>query len=122
MFEVTVKKMFFASHGLRNYGTSEEPVHDHQWTIEARFSSPSVDKAGCAIDFRDIDRAFQEILTPYQGKVLNEIGEFKTLSPSAENIARLIFEQLDKLTKGDPARLVSMTAWEDESHGATYLP
>lgn len=121
MFEVTVKKSFFASHGLKNYGAAMEPIHDHNWIIEARFSSQMLDESGCAIDFREIDRAFQEILTPFQGKTFNELEQFQEISPSAENIARFIFEKLSAAVKKRPARLVSITAWEDEEHGATYL-
>jgi 6-pyruvoyltetrahydropterin/6-carboxytetrahydropterin synthase len=120
MFEVTVKKSFFASHGLRNYGAAVEDMHDHNWIIEARFSSQAVDNSGCAIDFRKIDRAFQDILTPFQGICLNELREFKTASPSAENIARFIFEKLSAAIKNSPAQLASVTAWEDEDHGAAY--
>jgi len=120
MFTITVKKTFFASHYLKNYSDVNEPIHDHQWIIEAKFESSTLDKAGCAIDFRDIDRAFQEILTPYQGKNLNDLEAFKKTSPSAENIACVVFEQLSKFLKGKAAHLASVTAWEDESHGATY--
>ena len=121
MFEVTVKKSLFASHGLRNYSGGVEAPHDHNWIIEAMFESNLLDSAGCAIDFREIDRAFQEILLVYQGKNLNELEPFRTTSPSAENIARNIFEQLSSLLKKNKANLVSITAWEDEEHGATYL-
>jgi len=122
MFEVIVKKTFFASHGLRHYGGENEAIHDHQWIIEAKFTCSVVDNSGCAIDFRDIDRAFQEILTPFQGTTLNDLDYFKTISPSAENIACFVYEQLSKILKGKAARLSSITAWEDEEHGATYTP
>ena len=122
MFEITVKKSFFASHKLMHYGPGEEGLHDHNWIIEARFRSETLDGAGCAIDFRDIDRAFQEILTPYQGSNLNETGAFSKTSPSAENIAKYIFEELAKQLKDKKAGLISITAWEDECHGGTYRP
>jgi len=120
MFEVIVKKGFLAVHGLRDYEGIQECPHDHHWIIEAKFQSKTLDPAGCAIDFRDIDRAFQEILFPFQGKTLNELEQFKTISPSAENVAHHIYDKLFALTKNKNATLVSITAWEDEKHGATY--
>ena len=120
MHEVIVKKHLLASHGLKNYLGGDESPHDHHWIIEARFHAEALDNSGCAIDFRDIDRAFQEILSPFQGKTLNDLEPFKTVSPSAENLARHIYEQFATLIKDKKARLVSITAWEDEEHGATY--
>lgn len=122
MFEVIVKKSLFASHELKNYGGTDESPHDHHWIIEAKFRSDVLDKSGCAIDFRDIDRAFAEILTPYQGKTLNDTEPFKKMSPSAENIAKHIFETLISTLKDNKAQIISVTAWEDENHGATYSP
>jgi 6-pyruvoyltetrahydropterin/6-carboxytetrahydropterin synthase len=120
MFEIIVKKRFLASHGLRHYKGSQEPPHDHQWIVEARFHAEALDKAGCAIDFRDIDRALQEILSQFQGKTLNDLDPFRNTSPSAENVARYIFTKLSEATIKQESRLVSLTAWEDEEHGATY--
>lgn len=120
MYEVTVRKKIFASHGLLNYKGAPEPPHDHQWTIEARFASESADASGCAIDFRDVDRAFSEIMNAYQGNTLNELEPFRDVSPSAENFAKHLHGQLAKMFSGRGAKLVSVTAWEDEDHGATY--
>lgn len=123
MYEVIVKKSFFASHFLRNISKGSESPHDHHWIIEVKIRSDKTDASGCVIDFRQIDNALIEITNSYQGRVLNEINAFAKESPSAENIARHFFEELSKLVKNNKeVRLVSVSAWEDNEHGATYTP
>jgi 6-pyruvoyltetrahydropterin/6-carboxytetrahydropterin synthase len=123
MYEVTVKKSFFASHYLRNVTRGVESPHDHHWVIEVKIKSEKTDASGCVIDFRQVDNALIELTNLYQGRVLNETGAFTKESPSAENIARHFFDELSKLLniKKDVC-LISVSAWEDNEHGATYTP
>ncbi len=118
MFEVIVKKRFSASHTLKNYKGKDEAPHSHDWTIEAKIGSLKLDMSGCAVDFHDIDRAMDEILKPFSGGTIDE--KMIKASPSAENFAKHIFEKLSSSLKNGGAQLISITAWEDEEHGATY--
>jgi 6-pyruvoyltetrahydropterin/6-carboxytetrahydropterin synthase len=57
-------------------------------------------------------------------KYLNELPPFDTLNPSAENIARHIYDQTSKQIRETPngAGIGSVTVWETETTAATYWP
>jgi len=75
------------------------------------------------IDFREVDNALIEIINLYQGTVLNDLDIFSKESPSAENIAKHLFNELSKILKSKKdIYLSSISVWEDAEHGATYTP
>jgi 6-pyruvoyltetrahydropterin/6-carboxytetrahydropterin synthase len=51
---------------------------------------------------------------------VNEVPPFDDLNPSAENMARYIFEELRKGLAGSPARVATVRLWETDSCSATY--
>jgi len=52
---------------------------------------------------------------------LNELPQFKTENPSSENIAKYIFEELNRKIKTDVVWVHKVTAWESEKACASYL-
>ncbi len=121
MFEVIVKKNLRASHALCHVACGKEKPHEHDWTIEARIRSDILGGSGCVIDFNLVDRALREITGPCEGKLINDLDPFKKTEPSAENFAKWVFEKLSVMIETTDTKLVSVTAWEDEKHGASYL-
>ena len=57
-------------------------------------------------------------------KYLNELPPFDVLNPSAENIARHIYDEAAKQMHQAPngAAIASITVWETETSAATYRP
>lgn len=121
MFEISAKTTFNAAHALRNYRGAAESCHDHEWICEAVVRVEGLDDSGCAVDFADIDVLLLEIVLPFRGKHINEVAPFDTISPSAENIARHIFDMLSKAIDSDSREVSRVTVWEDERHSASYL-
>ena len=96
MYEVTIERSFAASHGLRHYKGATEPTHEHEWRVWVTVSGKEVDASGCLVDFLDLDAAFQEAVAGWRGRHMNEEPPFETpeSSPSAEQVARAVFETI----------------------------
>lgn len=110
-WRVVVKRQFNAAHFLTDYHGAPEPLHGHTWCVEVHIRADSLDKGGMGVDFVEIDRFLKDILPDY--KLLNEVFEF---SPSAENVARWLFE---KVKERFPT-LEKVVVWETENCGAEY--
>ena len=108
---IRVKRKFNAAHFLTDYHGSPEPLHGHTWTVEVYLKADKLDKGGMGIDFVEIDKYLQEILPDY--KLLNEVFDF---SPSAENVAKWLY---DKLKEKYPF-VVKVVVWETENCGVEY--
>jgi len=118
MFEITVRRKFMASHALTNADGSSEKTHEHEFAAEIKIASKKLDESGCAVDFRDVDSALDEVMGGLEGKTLHETENFSNLSSSAENIAKYIFDSLSGISNFG---ITSVTVWEDLDHGASFI-
>jgi len=121
MFEVRVQKAFEATHALRHYQGGDEEPHAHRFRCEATIAAPALDPSGCAIDFADVDEAFDRAVAPLAGRPLHDHAQFAGVSPSTENIARLIYRTLSAALDDSTRHVARVTVWEDDDHAATYF-
>jgi 6-pyruvoyltetrahydropterin/6-carboxytetrahydropterin synthase len=115
MYEVIVEQTFAAAHALRNYHGSCEKTHGHNFKVEVTVAGKTVDEAGMMLDFLDLKRYMNQVVMRLDHTFLNEIEPFTTISPSAENIAKHIFEELGKLAPVSRVRV-----WETNEMSAVY--
>jgi len=59
-------------------------------------------------------------LRDYDGAYLNEIKPFDTINPSAENIAKYIFDKLSNSLNDGNVRVSLVRVWESEHAAAAY--
>jgi 6-pyruvoyltetrahydropterin/6-carboxytetrahydropterin synthase len=120
MYEVTVRQHFDAAHYLRNYGGRCENLHGHRYEVTVTVVSDQLNDIGLAFDFTELKARMQALLKRYDHHCLNDLADFATINPSAENIARTFY---DHLTIAVPeARISHVTVWESPDSWATYRP
>jgi 6-pyruvoyltetrahydropterin/6-carboxytetrahydropterin synthase len=121
MYEVEITTWFSAAHRLRDYCGKCEHLHGHNYKVTAAARADRPGRGGMIIDFGDLKRAASEVLDKLDHVYLNEIPPFDELDPSAENIARFIFDAI-ALELGERAELLfSVSVWESHSSRATYF-
>ena len=119
MFEVSVDKTIACAHRLFGYDGPCEALHGHNYQIRVTYCGEELDQFGMLVDFTDIKKAFKAVLATLDHTYLNDLPAFATLSPSAENIAKHIYDQL-KLTTFERGKLKSVTVWETPTQVAVY--
>lgn len=82
--------------------------------------SDELDNLGMSLDFRMLKQETEGLLKTLDHTYLNENAPFNTLNPTAENLARWIFESLSKTLNNHNARLNRISVWENETSSATY--
>jgi 6-pyruvoyltetrahydropterin/6-carboxytetrahydropterin synthase len=122
MYEVTIIKSFSAAHLLSEIGGKCEELHGHNFKVEITVAAEELNSAGLLIDFRFLKKALGEILENIDHKHLNALTSFAGINPSAENIARYIFETMGKKIKSAGVRMVRVKIWESENAAVTYIP
>jgi 6-pyruvoyltetrahydropterin/6-carboxytetrahydropterin synthase len=118
-FEITATRRFTASHQLRLYDGALEPRHSHDWRVKVTAASPKLDSIGVVMDFHELDRLIAAITEKMQNRHLNELPEFASVNPSAENVSQQIGQAIS-LPAG--VRLVSVEVWEMPEFSAIYRP
>ncbi|RLB52504.1 MAG: 6-carboxytetrahydropterin synthase QueD [Deltaproteobacteria bacterium] len=120
MYEVSVQMTFSAAHRLRGYQGRCENLHGHNYRVEVVAAAEKLDDCGLAVDFGVLKQLLGQVLDRFDHADLNELEEFARVNPSAENIARVIFEGLAAVWPLERARLASVSVWESEASRATY--
>ncbi len=101
MFTISVETSFWASHQLLLPEGSKEPVHHHNWLVSAGLSSDKLNSMAVVMNFQKLKAMLDDIVAEFDNTSLNEISYFRQNNPSAENVARYIYEKLrDKLPEG----------------------
>ncbi len=121
MFEVTIEETFAAGHALRNYRGKCENVHGHNYRCQVVVEGAELDDIGLLVDFVELKRVVHAVLDRLDHQWLNEFPPFDVLNPSAENMARYIYEQvLEGLKVRQGVRLGLVRLWETDTAYATY--
>jgi 6-pyruvoyltetrahydropterin/6-carboxytetrahydropterin synthase len=118
-FEISTTRRFSAAHQLRLYDGSLEPVHGHNWAVRVSVAADGLDAIGVVMDFHELERRVDEIVSPWHNRSLNEMPAFAELNPSAENVAVAVAGAL-RLPSG--VRLVCVEVWETEENRAVFRP
>jgi 6-pyruvoyltetrahydropterin/6-carboxytetrahydropterin synthase len=117
-FQIRTTRRFCAAHQLRLYDNSLEPVHGHNWKVCVTVQSPKLDAIGVVIDFHELERLIDQIISPFHNRHLNEVPPFDQINPSAENVALNVGRSL---VLPDPVKLICVEVWETEECSAVYL-
>jgi 6-pyruvoyltetrahydropterin/6-carboxytetrahydropterin synthase len=120
VYYLTVKTEFAAAHQLRGYRGKCENLHGHNWKVEVVVKGRELDPVGMLYDFTEL-KARLRVLVDEQldHRNLNELEAFAVANPSAENIARYLFERLGaELPAG--VSVDRVTVDETDRCGATY--
>ena len=133
MYSVTKVIHFCYGHRLLNYQGKCRHLHGHNGTVEIELAAATLDGRGMVRDFTEIKQTIQGwidaeldhkmILCREDPAVpllrqLHEPLYAIPSNPTAENLAKLIYEQVKRL--GFP--VTSVRLWETDSSFAVYRP
>jgi 6-pyruvoyltetrahydropterin/6-carboxytetrahydropterin synthase len=119
MFTISVETNFRASHQLTLPGGEKEPVHSHDWSVSADVSSEKLNSMGLVMDFSQLKAMLDSIGAEFDNTALDAISYFEQNNPSAENVAKYIYDKLlIGLPKGVTLRNIRVV--EDLGCSATF--
>ena len=122
MFELKVKSAFEAAHHIKNYPGKCARLHGHNWIVEAIVQGENLNELGILIDFKILKDELKKVLDNFDHQYLNELELFANQNPTAENIAKEIFDKLStaEIFNG-AAKLKSVTVYESPKSSVTYF-
>jgi 6-pyruvoyltetrahydropterin/6-carboxytetrahydropterin synthase len=123
MFEVSVEDTFASGHYLRGYRGNCEKPHGHNYKVRITLEGETLDNIGLLLDFRELKAAMNGVIDRLDHQMINEIEPFTTVNPSAENMAKYFYDELNaslgKKTDGR-VRVKLVKLWETDTTTATY--
>ena len=122
MYELRVEDEFSAAHFLSHYRGKCENLHGHNYRVRCWARGAELDEGGMLADFSLLKKALKEAIAPLDHSNLNDVDAFMN-DPSAERIARFIFERMkEKLPEYgmDSALLCAVDVFENARSMARY--
>lgn len=119
MYELTVKEHFDAAHALVGYPGECRKLHGHTWDVEVTVSGTELDEVGILYDFKSLKADLRAVLSTYDHAYLNEVEPFITMNSTAENLARVIWDELEKRI-APQVSLTEVTVWESPVASLKY--
>jgi 6-pyruvoyltetrahydropterin/6-carboxytetrahydropterin synthase len=111
---------FASAHSLRGYPGDCANLHGHNWKIEVEIVGQELNDIGMIIDFKQIKKHAKEVVKELDHKFLNDIEYFKTVNPTAENIAQYLFRQIQQRIEAPNVTMHQITVWENDRNCVIY--
>ena len=117
-FMLTRRYGFTARHFLPTLpvGHASRELHPHDFRVELLVAGEVDVSVGWVMDYGEIDRRFEPLLSRMRGAVLNDIEGLEC--PSSENLARFIYERMQPVIPG----LTEVRVGESADDQAAYRP
>lgn len=123
MFELTIIEEFEAAHRLPDYDGKCCRLHGHNWRVEVSVRGTELDSSGLLIDFKILKAHVTKVLLTLDHYYLNEIEAFAKIPPTAEHIAKYVYEMLaGQAAFSDKVKIHAVRVWESPRSCASYLP
>jgi len=120
MYDLSIETGFASAHQLRGYKGKCEKLHGHNWKVQISVTAERLNEIDLAIDFHDLKRIANDVISPLDHAFLNDIFPFTEKNPSSENIAKWIYETMKKKINDDNIRVSAVTVWESDTASASY--
>ena len=124
MREVMIEMSFSSAHALRGYRGKCENPHGHNYRVRVTLEGPQLDSIGLLCDFTQHKHVMREIIGGLDHQFMNDLEAFRTVNPSAENMAKYFYDQITQNLKDLPAgaRVTDTVVWETDTTSAQYRP
>ena len=123
MYELTVEIPFSAAHRIPGHPGRCARLHGHSYRALVTVGGPGLDGQGMLMDFGALKEICSQVIAPLDHVYLNELPGFVSSPPTAERIARHIYEGIAALLGARPGggvAMVRVAVYESERSSATY--
>ena len=119
MYRITVEDNFSSAHRLREYEGKCSSLHGHNWKVQLTVRSDKLDERGITLDFGKLKKFLASLLSRFDHTDLNQVEPFDRINPTAENIARTVFDLAAKELP-EPVEVDRVVVWESEKNRVEY--
>ncbi len=119
MYRLSIQTNISAAHLIRGYKGPCARLHGHNWKLKVDVTASVLNEIGMAIDFKDLKEITWKIAGRYDHQNFNEIAPFDKINPTAENVAKYFFEEIDRLLP-EGIKMAKISLWETEKYLVEY--
>lgn len=115
---------FSAAHAIRGHTRGCENLHGHNYRVRVHLAAERLDELGMVLDFADVKAMMQEILGPFDHRVINDIPPFNERNTTAELVSLYVYHEVERslgrLGDAPRVRVARVEVWENDTACAIY--
>jgi len=115
LYEVFKDASISGAHRLRDYKGPCENLHGHNWRVRLYVGASALNSTGMVIDFKVLKDAMKTVCDRFDHTYLNEVAPFDEINPTAENICRYIFDEVNLRIRDERVRVTRAMVWETDT-------
>ncbi len=120
VYSVSVREKFITQHFLPHETGNESTPHSHHYFVEVCVYGDTLDARGFLVDIVALKRCLLHLVEQVRDRVLNDLDDFRTLTPTLENVAHLLWIKIAPRLKGSNVSAMKVTVWEEEHIYASF--
>lgn len=114
---------FAAAHAIRGHTRGCQNLHGHNYRVRVHLRAARLDKLGMVLDFADLKEMMQEILGPFDHRVINDTPPFDVRNTTAELLSEYVFEEVSRRLEGqERVGVTRVEVWENDTACAVFEP
>ena len=119
MYKLSALLNFSSAHFLNAYNGDCARLHGHNWKVLVEVSTDELDDTGMAMDFKDLNNIAWKVIGKFDHQVINEVEPFDKINPTAENLARFFYEEIQSSLPAN-VKMGKIGLWETEKYLVEY--
>ena len=120
MFTVFKDFTFSAAHSIRGHTRGCENLHGHNYRVRIHVQAGTLDALGMVIDFADLKAIAQEVLGPFDHRVINDIPPFDERNSTAELMSEYVYREVARRLDDERLRVRRVEVWENDTACAVF--
>lgn len=121
MYTIFKDFTFSAAHAIRGHTRGCQNLHGHNYRVRVHLKAEQLDELGMVLDFADLKEMMQEILGPFDHRVINDIPPFDQRNTTAELFSEYVFAEVARrLADQERVRVTRVEVWENDTACAVY--
>jgi 6-pyruvoyltetrahydropterin/6-carboxytetrahydropterin synthase len=120
MFKIKVMSNFSAAHRLDGYQGDCSNLHGHNWKVQLGVLCLEQDDIGLTIDFREVKKRLNEVVSEVDHKFLNDLEFFQGKNPTSEELVRYLYRRLVDVFQDIPCQIAEVEIWESDNSSIVY--
>ena len=121
MYELETSRVISCAHRLIGYKGECCNFHGHNYKITVVLRAEKLDQVGIAFDFKKLKSATDQALCGYDHACLNDLEDYRTVNPTSENMARILYGKLARSINDGNVRVYTVRVCESDSSSACYF-
>lgn len=123
MYTIFKDFSFSAAHAIRGHTRGCQNLHGHNYRVRVHLQAERLDALGMVLDFADLKAIMEEVVGPFDHRVINDISPFDERNTTAELLSSYVFEEVaSRLPDADRVRVSRVEVWENDTACAIFEP